>query len=519
MFRVLKWFGSIAASVIATLTVSWLTNFPHGADLPWERVELALDNITSDQSPPQNKFLIVLTWLEDDSSGDDTRTVEQAFEGIESVELERSARIVAASGAADEWRQTMQEKAREVLTDWHADLLIAGRVKSSGESLSLRFIPRWGGGTLNRQDSPYVLENVTLGDDFHDDLQTQLVAVALAGVTPRFPSWVYPREELEKVTTKLAELLDGTTIRRPGQRATLFRALGDGLYHLGRHDIDATRLNGAIDAYRKALEVYTPERSPLEWAATQNNLGNALAASGKRDRQPEILREAVEAYDSLLKETDREHWPLKWAAIQNNRGTALLFLAELENDIARLETAEGALRQALLERTPEAAPLEWAATQSNLGLVLKSLGERTNDTHLLEQSVAAQRKALQQQTQERTPLSWAMTQNNLGNALLEWGRRTNQEDYLDQAAAAYRNAMEVHTQERAPHDWAGTQNNLGMALFTLGVMKQSKELLQQAEDAYRKALAVLDADGSSELRNITQVNLDEALRELKKLDQ
>ena len=518
MSRLLKWLGSIVTIVITTLIASWLTEPPHGADLSWERVNLTLDNITRNEAPTQDKFRIVLTWLEDDRSGDDTRTVEQAFEGIGRVKLVRSARIVAASGAADEWRPAMQEEALEVLKDWHADLLIAGRVKKSGDVLSLWFIPRWGEGTLNRQEGPYRLEDITLGGDFHNDLQTQLVAVALAGVTPLFPSWLYPRQELENATRKLAKLLDGNTINRVGQRATLYRALGDGLHSLGKHSIGTKRLTQAIAAYRKALEGYTPEHSPLEWAATQNNLGNALASLGKRNRQAEHLHEALKTYDALFRKTDRKQQPLKWAAIKNNLGTALLFLGKLENDITHLKTAEGALRQALLEQTRERAPLEWAASQSNLGLVLQALGEWKNDTHLLEQAVAAQRKALQQETEERTPLSWAMTQNNLGNALLEWGRRTNQETYLDQAAAAYRNAMKVHTQERVPHDWAGTQNNLGMALFSLGVLKQNKHLLQQAEDAYRKALTVLDAEGSPELRKMTKFNLDEALHELEKFD-
>ena len=47
---------------------------------------------------------------------------------------------------------------------WHADLAIVGLVKTSGESLSLWFVPRSGEGTLDRGDRPYRLEDVTLGD-------------------------------------------------------------------------------------------------------------------------------------------------------------------------------------------------------------------------------------------------------------------------------------------------------------------------------------------------------------------
>ena len=45
------------------------------------------------------------------------------------------------------------------------------------------------------------------------------------------------------------------------------------------------RLEQAVEAYRAALEEYTRERVPLDWAMTQNNLGNALQALGKRGKR------------------------------------------------------------------------------------------------------------------------------------------------------------------------------------------------------------------------------------------
>ena len=67
---------------------------------------------------------IVLCWLENDSSGDDTREVENAFSGVEGIKLVRSARIVA-SGASDDLREVMQQNARAVLDDWNADLQLS----------------------------------------------------------------------------------------------------------------------------------------------------------------------------------------------------------------------------------------------------------------------------------------------------------------------------------------------------------------------------------------------------------
>jgi len=44
-------------------------------------------------------------------------------------------------------------------------------------------------------------------------------------------------------------------------------------------------LEHAIDAYRRALEIYTVEHDPKTWAITQNNLGNVYANLPSGDRR------------------------------------------------------------------------------------------------------------------------------------------------------------------------------------------------------------------------------------------
>ena len=61
--------------------------------------------------------------------------------------------------------------------------------------------------------------------------------------------------------------------------------LGNALLEMGRRKGDAERLEEAVAAYRAALEEYTREGSPAEWAMTQNNLGNALLPSGRAGKR------------------------------------------------------------------------------------------------------------------------------------------------------------------------------------------------------------------------------------------
>ena len=62
------------------------------------------------------------------------------------------------------------------------------------------------------------------------------------------------------------------------------------------------RLDGAVSAYREALQENTRQRAPLEWAATQHNLALACRALFNKDHQPHHLDDALEAADGALEE-------------------------------------------------------------------------------------------------------------------------------------------------------------------------------------------------------------------------
>ena len=61
-----------------------------------------------------------------------------------------------------------------------------------------------------------------------------------------------------------------------------------------------------MTAYRAALQERTRERTPLDWAASENNLANALTTLGERESGTAELEEAVAAYRAALEEWTRE---------------------------------------------------------------------------------------------------------------------------------------------------------------------------------------------------------------------
>ena len=371
----MEWLGEvIGLSGIAGVFLAWTKGFVNSFLPSPAWVRLALANQWRER-PQRAKdgFRLVLCWLEKDRIGSDTDTVAQAFTGIDGVVLVRSACIVTASGAGDEWRPAMQNSARTVLERWKADLAIVGRVKRSGEVLSLWFVPRMGESTLRRGDVPYKLENVTLGTDFHNDLRAQLTAIAFASVGPVADTEKRNQvlgKGLRDATDKLSRLISGRTVGMGAHRSVLCSLLGLALKTLGESETGTMRLEQAVEAHRNALSEDMRKLAPLGWAATLSGLAGTLVALGSRERNTDRIKEAIETYHSGLKECTRERAPFQWAEMQNNLGNALASLGQRESGTDRLKQALEAYEAALEVYTRQRNSLQWATTQNNLGTVV-----------------------------------------------------------------------------------------------------------------------------------------------------
>jgi CHAT domain-containing protein/tetratricopeptide (TPR) repeat protein len=264
-------------------------------------------------------------------------------------------------------------------------------------------------------------------------------------------------------------------------------------------------LEQAIAAYKLALQVYTREALPEQWATTQNNLANAYKSRIQGDRS-ENLEQAIHTYELALQVYTCESFPEEWAMTQNNLANA--YSIRIRGDRAKnLEQAITAYNLALQVRTHEAFPEQWAATQSNLANAYtdRIRGDRAEN---LEQAINAYNLALQVRTRSAYPKDWSETQNNLAaayTARIQGDRAGN----LEQAIFAYELALQVRTYETYPEDWAGTENNLAAA-YTARIRGDRAENLEQAIASSKLALQVYTRESFPEQWAATQNSLANA---------
>jgi transcriptional regulator with XRE-family HTH domain len=272
------------------------------------------------------------------------------------------------------------------------------------------------------------------------------------------------------------------------------------LYDHGLH-FGGSGLLCAIDLLRANLQDLSQVESPEDWAKTQNNLANSLSKQAERTEGAEgadLLKQAVEAYDKAMQVYTLDAYPTDWAMTQNNFAVALVLQAAISEGaegVGLLERAVTAHVKTLQVYTRNAHPTEWAMTQNNFAIALRNLAARKEGAAgvaRLKGAIAAYRKALQVYTRDLHPTNWAMTQNNLAAALCSLASRTEGETkvaLLKDGVATFCRALQVYTSDSHPTHWAMTMENL--AITHLDIAHHSRNTSPVPE--LREALAAVDA--------------------------
>jgi CHAT domain-containing protein len=198
----------------------------------------------------------------------------------------------------------------------------------------------------------------------------------------------------------------------------------------------AENLENAIAGYEAALEIYTKEDFPIDWAMTQNNRANAYLNRIRGDRA-ENLENAIAGYKAALEIYTKEDFPIDWAMTQNNCANAYSDrirgdrVENLENAIVQeyLEKAIACYEAALEIRTKEDLPINWAETQANIAIFCVEQGED-------DQAIIHYLQAIKIFQPLAFPINALKAHRGLGNIYLK-------QSHWQQAINAYEIAMQA----------------------------------------------------------------------------
>ncbi len=301
------------------------------------------------------------------------------------------------------------------------------------------------------------------------------------------------------------------------QESNILRRIGDICLEIFKENADLQRCEGAIQAYKKALVVYTLDTYPHLRARAMRSLGDAFAARSDLVDREESLKQAISSWQEALAVFSRSASALDYAFLQDELCVTYRKLAEVEEGIDNSRRAIEAGENALNIYNLKDHPQEFARAKTNLGsayLTVAQLANRPPDRYYsCKRAIASYQEALVVYSKDRFPEEFALVKNNLAMAYLAHSEAGGEEDKIeccDRSIQSCRDALLIRTKENNPLAYAATQNNLGNALLALAEEAESLENCQLALQAFGNALVVYKQEQHPMLFAASQNNIGSA---------
>jgi tetratricopeptide (TPR) repeat protein len=142
------------------------------------------------------------------------------------------------------------------------------------------------------------------------------------------------------------------------------------LDRLGEQEEGSEQLLKALSTLNSALEVWTREDFPFQWALAQSTTGWILLRLGERDTtSTSCFENAIAACRKALEVQTEDESPFLWAITQQNIGGALFYLGKNQNNLALLMEAESAFSLALKAHRSLSAERSIEGMENNLRIV------------------------------------------------------------------------------------------------------------------------------------------------------
>jgi tetratricopeptide (TPR) repeat protein len=226
----------------------------------------------------------------------------------------------------------------------------------------------------------------------------------------------------------------------------------------------------AITGHEIALNIFTFDAFPQDWAMTQNNLANAYSNRIRGDKA-ENLEMAIAAYTEALKVRTFDAFPQQWAATQNNLANA--YSNRIRGDKAEnIKQAVMCYQNALQGYETAGDFLNAAEMGLTLGKVKVDRGEWYQGLAYLEKSLKIYRQFDDLKSRADTIYQIAHTHHLIGNH--------------EKASIYYRDALRFYEYLKHDRGVAFCKASLGRLMLQIGFVEKAKELLKEATFIFKE---------------------------------
>ncbi|MBI5207601.1 MAG: ATP-binding protein, partial [Candidatus Firestonebacteria bacterium] len=251
-------------------------------------------------------------------------------------------------------------------------------------------------------------------------------------------------------------------------------------------------LKDALEFYFKALNVFTKEVFPKEYADIRQRQGLVLIKF--KDSDKEKIIEAIDYFGEALKIYEEKNLRLDFVKAKSELGDAYLKLADKEDRTANLKKALGFYKEALLIYKEEAMLVKLAEMWKNVGITYYNIEE--NKSQNLISAIDALIEALNVFSRDKFPREFIEIKKYIGMAY--YFQKTGDISHnIEKSLACFKEALDVLDKENNMEEYAQLNIHLANAYTRLRLGDRVQNL-EQSLALYSEALKILQ--NKSELK-------------------
>ena len=247
----------------------------------------------------------------------------------------------------------------------------------------------------------------------------------------------------------------------------------------------------AIEAYGKALMVYSKEEYPRLYATAENNLANVYLTQGQMDDTGAKCIKAIKAASEALTFFSLRNSPVDYAEAEGSLWLAYLTLAEIEFRAENCSAAMEAVEERLKAVKKFGKPFTYASCSKDLAITATMLADQEVSSEAkrqdCEKAIYAALEALRIYRVQSNPEEYAETQILLWAAYSALAEVENRTENCKSAIVACQAAIRVYD-KISPAEHADALKNLAYSFITLAELENRRENCENAIDACKSAL-------------------------------
>jgi len=295
--------------------------------------------------------------------------------------------------------------------------------------------------------------------------------------------------------------------------------LGNAYHILAEYENKEENSLNSIKAYEHTLRVFKQDMYFIDYIITQANIGNAYQTLAEINNPLTNSMKAIKVLSNILNEIPEKQFTSYYIKIKNNLGNAYQTLANFKDPVNNFRSAIITYQDAIDSLVKHEYPLDYGKLAHNIGICFSQLAEILNPIENSEKAIKYLNESLFIYKKVNSVTSYARVCFDLGIVQRKLADLLKSKNHYMKAISSFEDSLKIFNIDSFPNDYGKILINLGSTFLSLAELEENKGNIILAINSINSAIEILDVEKDSFVYAQGLNNLGNAYMALVEIDE